>query len=76
MKQLFNSSAHFLIGFGLGYLSGVHPILALTGTLVFLGYQLIELLSISDTGYHEVKEFGIGFAAGRALYEAKQRSAA
>ena len=73
LKRVWNKGWHFTIGFIVGYIVESNPFAALIATFAFLFYQLIEMLRIRDSGYFEVKEFGIGFAAGIAYYQYKHR---
>ena len=69
MIRLFNKSAHVLIGFYAGYIFEEYPQKAMTILAFFGFYQGVEYLRIRDTADVDVKEAGVGFGAGLAVYK-------
>ena len=60
---------HGVQGAVCGYLLKRKPKVSLVGTGLYLGYQTLEMWRRRDTPARDVKDFGIGWAAGVVVCE-------
>lgn len=75
--NMFNKGSHFAIGFYVGVkLEQREWVTACLVTAVFTAYQVVEVWSKGDKGYGEIKEFGVGIAAGKATKKIIDNAAA
>jgi len=65
---LWASLIHFLTGLLTGFFIHAYTAFALGLLVLFLTYEVVELVRIRDLGYKEILEFSIGYVLGFFIF--------